>query len=86
MTPGNMYPSQGADAYYLRCLDAVGSSPLNDRRIQFYSQESTMDIDPSLPRMNVTDWKTCLRKHFNLFPLKNKTHEGSEWVTNFSDE
>ena len=50
--------------YYLKCIEASGAAPLNGLRIQRASQFNTLDIVPTIPQMNVTDWKACLRMLF----------------------
>ncbi len=50
-----------AHAHYLKCYDASSPTPLNNRRIQFPSQLNTPYLDPTLPKMNITDWKAFLR-------------------------
>ena len=57
----------GCDPYYFKCYDGINYVPLNGRRIQYASQEHTMDIDPSLPIMNLTDIKACTRMDFYLW-------------------
>ncbi len=57
--------------YYLKCFDASASSPINQLRIQFPSQESTQLFDPAIPQMiPVTNVSACLRVqifiHLNL--------------------
>ena len=46
--------------HYFKCYDAVSPTPLNNRRIQMASQLNTNQVDPTLPQMNVTDWKACM--------------------------
>ena len=54
-------PNPGVrDPHYAKCFDASSSAPLNGLRIQTASQLNTMDLDPLLPQMNVTDWLSCL--------------------------
>ena len=54
--------------YYLKCFDASASSPINQLRIQFPSQESTMLFDPAIPQMTpVTNVSACLRVQKYLF-------------------
>ena len=67
MQPGGMdnwgvgFPhTYGSDPYYLKCYDNQSTYPLNGIRIQFASQVGTLSLDPVLPRMNVTDWKSCM--------------------------
>ena len=59
---GTIPSTYGSDPYYLKCFDAAGRTPLNDKRIQFSSQEGSLEFDPALPRMNVTDFTGCMRK------------------------
>ena len=57
-------PTAGWDPYYLKCyLASQGAQPPNGRRLQFPSQFNTVNLDPSLPQMNVTDWRSCMRKN-----------------------
>ena len=49
------------DAHYLKCIEASAAVPLNGLRLQLASQFSTLSIDPTIPQMNVTDWRACLR-------------------------
>ncbi len=46
---------------YLKCRQASAAAPLNGLRLQHASQFSTLNLDPAVPQMNVTDWKACLR-------------------------
>ncbi len=46
--------------YYFQCMAASSTAPLNGLRVQLASQFNTVDIDPTIPKMNVTDWKACL--------------------------
>lgn len=57
-------PVTAADAghpHYVKCYNAPSPTPLNNRRIQYASQEGTANIDPSLPKINATDPDSCLR-------------------------
>ncbi len=49
-----------SDPYYLRCWDLITPTPLNGIRTQFASQDATMEVDPTLIKMNVTDVAACL--------------------------
>lgn len=53
----------GWDPHYLKCIEGTTSSctPLNGLRIQHVSQMGTVNIDPLLPQMNITDWRSCMR-------------------------
>ena len=51
----------GADPYYLKCIEASAGAPLNGLRLQHASQVNTVNLDPEVPMMNITDWKACLR-------------------------
>ncbi len=51
----------GRDPHYVRCFDAFNYVPINRKRMQFVSQESTMDIDPAVPKMNITHAAACMR-------------------------
>ncbi len=58
-------PLTQADAghvHYAKCHTAPSPTPLNNKRFQFPSQEGTSDIDPSVPKMNLTDWISCIGK------------------------
>ncbi len=62
----------GAHPYYLKCYEASAASPLNNRRLQYASQLSTNEIDPSLPEMKPWNgtgdgWKACLSKNCIFF-------------------
>ena len=58
----NPYPNTfAADPFYLKCLNGFNFSPLNGKRIQYVSQSGTMELDPELPEMNITDVKSCMR-------------------------
>ena len=48
------------DPYYLKCFHSPTATPSNSRRIQHASQLNTIDIDPLVPQMNITDWTKCL--------------------------
>ncbi len=47
--------------HYFKCIEASAANPLNGLRIQFASQVSTLNIDPLIPQMNITDSFACLR-------------------------
>ena len=47
--------------HYLKCIEASASAPLNGLRIQHASQFNTLNLDPAVPQMNVTDWRACMR-------------------------
>ena len=47
--------------HYLKCSEASAAAPLNGLRLQLASQFNTLSIDPTVPQMNVTDSKACLR-------------------------
>ena len=47
--------------HYLKCIEASAAAPLNGLRLQHASQFSTLNLDPAVPMMNITDWKACLR-------------------------
>ena len=53
----------GDSPHYIKCYDAITETPLNHRRVQYPSQESTTGIDPTIPQMNITDTAACLRMH-----------------------
>ncbi len=48
------------DPHYLKCKDEPRSFPLNGLRIQHASQMNTMNIDPLIPQMNITDSVACM--------------------------
>ena len=52
---------------YLKCTETSAAEPLNGLRLQLASQFNTLDLDPTVPQMNVTDWRACLRMSFELF-------------------
>ncbi len=52
--------------HYLKCTEASAAAPLNGLRLQHASQFNTISLDPTVPKMNVTDWKACLRMKFNF--------------------
>ncbi len=54
----------GYDPRYLKCIEASGAAPLNGLRLQHASQFNTLEVDPLVPQMNITDWKACMRIHF----------------------
>ena len=56
-----------SDPHYLKCIEASTAAPLNGLRLQHVSQFNTPNIDPTIPKMNVTDWSACLRMSFKLF-------------------
>ena len=51
----------GRHPVYFKCFDAISPVPLNHRRVQHLSQLNTVNLDPTLPQMNVTDWRACMR-------------------------
>ncbi len=53
--------------YYMKCIEASAAAPLNGLRLQHASQFNTLNLDPAVPQMNITDWKTCLRMLFEFF-------------------
>ncbi len=55
------------DPHYLKCFDAATSTPLNGLRIQHASQLDTYEIDPLVPKMNITDWQSCMRMSISIF-------------------
>ncbi len=57
-----------ADPFYLKCYDGFNFMPLNGKRIQYVSQIGTVDLDPELPQMNITDVKSCLRMLIPIMP------------------
>ena len=61
MKPGGGENTFGAgwDPYFIRCYEDIGQSPQNSRRAAFVSQVGTTNLDPSLPRMNITDSVGC---------------------------
>ncbi len=68
------YNISGNDPYYLKCFDAPTASPPNSIRIQTASQLGTNEVDPLLPRMNVTDVFACfgmLSKASDLFRFQS---------------
>ena len=54
----------GYDSHYLKCIEESAAAPLNGLRLQHASQFNTVNLDPTVPQMNVTDWKACLRMGF----------------------
>ena len=50
--------------HYLKCF---GASALNGLRLQLASQFNTLDLDQTVPQMNVTDWKACMRMCFEFW-------------------
>ena len=52
---------------YLKCTAASAAAPLNGLRLQHASQFNTMNLDPTVPQMNVTDWSACLCMSFEVF-------------------
>ncbi len=53
--------SEVGDTYYVKCYNAAGATPPNSRRMQLASQYGTIEYDPTLPRINSTDAKACMR-------------------------
>ena len=51
----------GYNPKYLKCIEASAAAPLNGLRLQHASQFNTLNLDPAVPKMNVTDWKACMR-------------------------
>ena len=47
--------------HYLKCIEASAAAPLNGLRLQHASQFNTLNIDPAVPQMNVSDWRACMR-------------------------
>ena len=62
----------GADPFYLKYFDGFNFIPLNGKRIQHVSQIGTVDLDPELPQMNITDVKSCLRMLIPIMPKEWK--------------
>ena len=54
------------DPYYLKCFEASAAAPLNGLRLQLPSQFSTLEVDPAVPEMNVSDTEACLRMFSTL--------------------
>ncbi len=52
--------------YYLKCIEAAAAAPLNGLRLQHASQFNTMDLDPAVRQMNITDWSGCIRMLFDV--------------------
>ena len=50
----------GDDPEFMKCYEISSSTPLNGIRLSFASQVATTDIDPYLPRMNISDYYGCL--------------------------
>ena len=50
----------GFDPYYLRCFEVPIEVLPNSRRLQYISQLDTIDLDPTLPIMNITDKAACM--------------------------
>ncbi len=48
-------------AHYLKCTEPSTAGPLNGMRLQHASQFNTLNLDPTVPKMNVTDSKACMR-------------------------
>ena len=61
------YYDQYRDPHYLKCIEASAAAPLNGLRLQHASQFNTMNLDPTVPTMNITDWSGCLRMRLELF-------------------
>ncbi len=61
------------DVHYLKCMEAAVAVPLNGLRIQHASQIYTLNIDPTVPQMNLTDMKACLRMKVLEFPYEINT-------------
>ncbi len=57
------YIQQVGNTYYVKCYNGISPSgtPPNSRRMQLASQYGTIDYDPTLPRINNTDTKACMR-------------------------
>ncbi len=57
----NLPDYSGYNPHYLKCIEASAAAPLNGLRLQLASQFNTLDLDPTITQMNVTDWRACLR-------------------------
>ncbi len=62
--------SEVGNTYYVKCYSAgSGGTPPNSRRMQLASQYGTIDYDPTLPRINNTDTKSCMRMRNSMTNL-----------------
>ncbi len=55
------------DPQYHKCIESSAAAPVNGLRLQHASQFTTFDLDPAVQKMNITDWRACLCKSFNVF-------------------